>query len=1005
MKKIKKQTGYLVIVPVLLMTIGIALLTGLYFFNDSLTEDYYRWIIIAVAVLAYIVAIVLLITRRKKLNKDIISDSKIISEELKSLLEENLRISEHALSTKEFAKLQDDVNDVVKRLGQKIFFEPDNSENSIPNEIDAKTGLLTSECFQKKVVASLSKRQLFRSAVLAIKSKEAMPKEVLNKLIDKMHEVFSVKYTSSDNDIIYVYVENVSSIAVLKGECNRIITDFHELVTLPSSNFAKIYSLQIGVAVYPYSEADELIEDAKKALSATTKNLHIVANVEKPFSFTRLTLSSENQKERANTLLIENMLARLQNSDSNISGKQMIKDMLKEMSQVIDVSVAGFMLFNQTRDLMQCSFEHNLNADGLAGFKKIENLDNAFNDEYFPLFDNDGSLYCHDTRDLPNKIRNKFDNLGIKSFYHYKVVRNGKVEGLVYFNSIRENFMLTILERNALVLFTSIVAQIIGSFVANVNEERQNMILNTILKREEKYVYIVDRDTHKIIFTSKNLADKFPELQVGATCHQALNGERGPCVNCPITSGTGPVANSPLGKNLKISTINYLTSNRVEAAILIEKPAETRKEIDTRELDPVIHIPNVIALQHHFGDEILAKSQGYIGLIQINNYSGLTKTFSQSSMNEALDILSKRIQSLGYEDCIYRRDDSTIALILKQYKRPEALETMERLYATLSKPITFEGKDHVFDFHSSLITYPSDIPSRETLMKLTDTAIKEASALGINQLYIFGEKGGRLSDRKAYVLDFVKTAIREEKFEVYVQPIMDKTGKNVVSAEALLRLNDPSRGFIPPNEFVPIAAENGLMFEIEQANIRRVGDLWKLYGFSIFKQSGLKQITINISTDSLFNKDFVERVKAECRKYRFPKGFLQFEIRESILKPNLEHVKKIIASLDDQNISWSIDNYGMHETDMSEISKINVDMIKLDRTFILDLESNARGKVTASFMVENAKKLGLKICAEGVERPEQLAEVQTLPFDFIQGYLLAKPMPVNDFIRYLNFGR
>ena len=152
------------------------------------------------------------------------------------------------------------------------------------------------------------------------------------------------------------------------------------------------------------------------------------------------------------------------------------------------------------------------------------------------------------------------------------------------------------------------------------------------------------------------------------------------------------------------------------------------------------------------------------------------------------------------------------------------------------EPMTGDKDTFRIEFHASLIPYPGDILDIEQFDSAVSTTLEDAKNIGLNNLYIYGEKDVRKLNREDYILDIIKDAIAKDKFEVFLQPILRISDRKPIGAEALLRLNDPARGYIPPSEFVPIAVKNNMMFEIEQYIIDSIGELWKAHGYEIFQQ-------------------------------------------------------------------------------------------------------------------------------------------------------------------------
>ena len=377
--------------------------------------------------------------------------------------------------------------------------------------------------------------------------------------------------------------------------------------------------------------------------------------------------------------------------------------------------------------------------------------------------------------------------------------------------------------------------------------------------------------------------------------------------------------------------------------------------------------------------------------------------FEVDGERKILQELLRRFEVLDFQDEVYRYNKTTLALILKRYTRKEVLTLVENIFNKMIEPMTGDKDTFRIEFHASLIPYPGDILDIEQFDSAVSTTLEDAKNIGLNNLYIYGEKDVRKLNREDYILDIIKDAIAKDKFEVFLQPILRISDRKPIGAEALLRLNDPARGYIPPSEFVPIAVKNNMMFEIEQYIIDSIGELWKAHGYEIFQQIGVTNISINISSNSITNPDFIARVSALLNKHRFPSGFLKFEVNEGVVVDNLQTVRNVMLILKEKGVSWAIDNYGMSVQSNKVFQDLAVDQLKVDRTCIMDIERSQRSKVALSYIVDFAKESKFGLVAEGVETEGQFSILKDMNFDEAQGYLFSKPIPIREYLKYLNF--
>lgn len=236
-------------------------------------------------------------------------------------------------------------------------------------------------------------------------------------------------------------------------------------------------------------------------------------------------------------------------------------------------------------------------------------------------------------------------------------------------------------------------------------------------------------------------------------------------------------------------------------------------------------------------------------------------------------------------------------------------------------------------------------------------------------------------------------ALKEEQFEVYFQPIVDiKNGDQVTAAEALVRWQHPLRGTIPPNDFIPLFERNGFIVDLD------------LYMFEKVCQYVNKNkitdmmISINVSRVSAFQSDFAKKYIQLKEQYQVPDGILELECTETTVVNNPRELNTIMNKLKDYGFLFAIDDFGSGYSSLNVLKEIStVDVLKLDRIFCTDDLQESRNHAIISSIITMAKKLDMKVIAEGVESLVQCDILKSLNCDYIQGYLFDRPMPISAF--------
>lgn len=252
--------------------------------------------------------------------------------------------------------------------------------------------------------------------------------------------------------------------------------------------------------------------------------------------------------------------------------------------------------------------------------------------------------------------------------------------------------------------------------------------------------------------------------------------------------------------------------------------------------------------------------------------------------------------------------------------------------------------------------------------------------------------------RRQKISELLHRSLREDKFSVYYQPILNVESGKFRIAEALLRMTDTSMGSISPGEFIPVAEESGLIVDITYMVLDKVcGDIRLLMDMNI----PVEGISVNFSALQFEQKDLVERMTEIFKRHDVPCSKIKVEITESTLAENTETVGDYIHCFNHMGISVGLDDFGTGYSNLTSVIGIPFDAIKLDKSLVWSSMNNSRFSIVVQNIVRGFIELGVKVLAEGVENEEQRDFVMDWGCSLIQGFLYAKPMPIDDFVAFL----
>lgn len=311
----------------------------------------------------------------------------------------------------------------------------------------------------------------------------------------------------------------------------------------------------------------------------------------------------------------------------------------------------------------------------------------------------------------------------------------------------------------------------------------------------------------------------------------------------------------------------------------------------------------------------------------------------------------------------------------------------------LNEPFIIKGEEISVTVSIGVAIFPINAIDVETILKCADLAMYEAKYEGRNcYRYFDNMMMDRLIEKRSVVAD-LKVALKEEQFELYFQPIIDFSTGEIAKVEALIRWNHPTKGLVFPDEFISIAEEFGIINEIGEWVLRNaslhIPILQKSFNQDI-------QISVNVSP-AQFKGDFkrIETWLNECRKCEREVDLISFEITENLLMTSDEIVKDRLKLLKNVGIDIAIDDFGVGYSSLSYLQQIDIDFIKIDRSFVKNLIEDANSQALCKAMIQMADELGIKVVAEGIEDKRQSDLLASYGCRYAQGYYFSKPVPID----------
>jgi diguanylate cyclase (GGDEF)-like protein/PAS domain S-box-containing protein len=358
------------------------------------------------------------------------------------------------------------------------------------------------------------------------------------------------------------------------------------------------------------------------------------------------------------------------------------------------------------------------------------------------------------------------------------------------------------------------------------------------------------------------------------------------------------------------------------------------------------------------------------------------------------DLLLKEValilkRSVGASGSLYRLGGDEFTIILPNIqKKVEMCTIADKILKELVKPIIINGKQLFVTISIGIAIFPIDGSDSLSILKNADTAMYMAKDNGRNRYTFYDNSTEEKNRSRIYFEEILYSALKNKEFIVQYQPQVDSFTGKPMGVEALVRINSKQYGIIPPNDFIPLAEELGL---IEQIDERTFEECCRQY--SVWRNKGYEntRIAINLSAIQLRNKRFVKKYIHYMEKYNVTPSDIQLEITENALIENEDMALEILTEFKKYGVKIALDDFGTGHSSLHCIKIYPIDIVKIDRTFVKDSISNSKNISIIGAIVHMAKELNLKIVAEGVETFEQYEMIKSLGCNEIQGYYFCKP--------------
>jgi diguanylate cyclase (GGDEF)-like protein/PAS domain S-box-containing protein len=412
-------------------------------------------------------------------------------------------------------------------------------------------------------------------------------------------------------------------------------------------------------------------------------------------------------------------------------------------------------------------------------------------------------------------------------------------------------------------------------------------------------------------------------------------------------------------------------------------------------VDVLTGLPNRASFARVLKHQLETKSASAMLMLDINQLSRINDAYGHLAGDYLLRRIGKRMRRLlRGQDVLGRLGDDQFGIVLGEADARGVEIVIRKLMNMVSKPVVIEGDSVTSTVCIGASLVPTDGEDAETIMRNADAAMHYARALGPSNYRFFSpEMNLHLTERLRREND-LRSALEHNELRLYYQPQVEVSGERIVGCEALLRWIHPEKGVVPPLDFIPLAEETGLILPIGKWALEeacRQNKAWQ--------DKGLPPITmaVNLSAVQFQDTSLIDNVVHALESTGLEARWLELEITESVLMQDPEQVVAILENLKALGVRLSIDDFGTGYSSLAYLKRFPIDKIKIDRSFIQDLSTDADDAVIVRMVLGMVRELCLQAIAEGVEDREQLGFLMACQCQEYQGYLCSRPLPGKEF--------
>jgi len=435
-----------------------------------------------------------------------------------------------------------------------------------------------------------------------------------------------------------------------------------------------------------------------------------------------------------------------------------------------------------------------------------------------------------------------------------------------------------------------------------------------------------------------------------------------------------------------------------------QKAAERSRELFERQSrrqtlhDSLTGLPSRVLFRESVAQAINGEAELAVLVMNLDRFKEVNDTLGRETGDGLLQEVGDRLRNVLREgDSVARLESDEFAVLVPEASRAQALEVINRVRGAIDPPFQLEGLALHMELSIGIACYPRDGLDADSLLRCADTAMYVAKDTKLGHAFYDASVDTRASKRLALIGE-LRRAIDEHELVLHWQPKLAVRGGHVLGVEALVRWQDPERGLVMPDEFIPAARETSIIKAVTQMVLEEAARQWRAWA----DEGRNLPVAVNLSMRDLVDPGLPGEIAMLLSRWRMPAAMLKLEVTETSIFSDPHRTEDVLERLGAMGLRLSVDDFGTGCSSLASLKRLPIDEIKIDGSFVSAMSARDEDEIIVRSMIELAHSLGLSVVAEGVEKRAVIERLAELGCDVAQGYYLCRPVPSEELAIWLD---